>query len=387
MEKKKKENKKFKIKIKPEKVFEFGKIDDNCVNIVTRQLQKTSQELFEFDNKHPLSKLKLKFNKNIGEYMICYGCSKPTNRAHSVYLYSCKKCGQLFQSLRNFSRDLTGHVAIVTGVRVKLGHQIVLKLLRANAQVIGTTRQPDKALELYKLYSDYDNWKDNLIIYPESLDFDSPNLVGEIKNLVKFVETRFKKLDILINCAAQTIKCREKKNFQDNNDEKNRYGDAKYVNVSEINSWQIKVNDLEQMEMEQVYRINAVAPCLLIQNFIPLMQASNVCPFIINVHAREGLFNVNKSQFHIHTNMAKAGLAMLTKCLISCKLKTSKNKCFKIHGVDPGWISVDEYYEKTRPVLVPMLDEIDGASRIVYPIFKNLDSCGKTQRHYNQLIY
>ena len=62
--------------------------------------------------------------------------------------------------------------------------------------------------------------------------------------------------------------------------------------------------------------------------------------------------------------------------------KTLTGKNFSIHGCDPGWFSVDEYYEDTKPFIAPPLDEIDGASRILYPIFTKKISCRKTRRHF-----
>jgi hypothetical protein len=49
-----------------------------------------------------------------------------------------------------------------------------------------------------------------------------------------------------------------------------------------------------------------------------------------------GLFQCHKSDSHIHTNMAKAALAMVTKCLRSCKLRTEAGQLVLIHGCDPG---------------------------------------------------
>jgi hypothetical protein len=85
--------------------------------------------------------------------------------------------------------------------------------------------------------------------------------------------------------------------------------------------------------------------------------------------------------------MAKASLSMLTKCLLSSKLRTDSGILFNIHGCDPGWFSIDEYYEKNCPWIIPPLDEIDGAARILYPVFKNLGSCGGTRRHFTKLSY
>lgn len=139
--------------------------------------------------------------------------------------------------------------------------------------------------------------------------------------------------------------------------------------------------------MEEVNRINSIAPCLLIQTLIPLMQKTENVPYIINVHSREGLINVKKTKFHIHLNMAKIGLSMLTNCLVKTKIKTEIGKRFSIHGVDPGWISVDEYYEDSKPWIVPSLDEIDGASRILFPVFKQLESCSKTRKHFYNIVH
>ena len=59
-------------------------------------------------------------------------------------------------SLRFFRRpqrlqtsDCKGRVAIVTGGRVKIGYQIAIKLIRAGAHVIVTTRFPHDAIERF----------------------------------------------------------------------------------------------------------------------------------------------------------------------------------------------------------------------------------------------
>ena len=70
--------------------------------------------------------------------------------------------------------------------------------------------------------------------------------------------------------------------------------------------------------MEEVFRVNAIAPTLLIKTMLPLLLESPA-PFVINVHAREGRFQCGKSSKHIHTNMAKAALAMLTRTLTAAR--------------------------------------------------------------------
>ena len=352
-------------------------------SIVTRHQLSTCHELYEYEMRVPLNKKRIILPK--GQWFNCYGCNTKVDTLHPVYVFSCIKCGLQFQKFRHFTRDLSDRVALVTGARTKLGHQILLKLLRAGAIVVGTTRYPLEAMQLFERYSDFELWKKRINFYPNSMDLDKLDLIKDIKELENWLRTHFGRLDILVNCAAQTIRVREKN--KQIAVQKNRYGDAKFVTSDLSNSWQLKIHDLEQKEIEEVLRVNAVAPTILIQQLIPLLQLSEISsgPYIINVHAKEGLFSTNKSGNHIHTNMAKAGLAMLTKCLLSSNLKTLKGKPFSIHGCDPGWFSIDEYYEDKRPWIIPPLDEIDGAARILYPVFKNISSCGSTRRHFFKL--
>jgi hypothetical protein len=69
-------------------------------------------------------------------------------------------------------------------------------------------------------------------------------------------------------------------------------------------------------------------------------------------------------------------------------LRTLQVKKVYFHGCDPGWISVDEYYENDRPWIVPPLDEIDGAARVLFPIMNKVKgSFMKTRRHFDQFTY
>ncbi|KAK9832166.1 hypothetical protein WJX74_001223 [Apatococcus lobatus] len=354
-------------------------------NTVTRQLQASCQDLAEFDATTPQGQTSFRLPRD--RRFHCYGCSKKCRSTHPVYVFCCHECGRRFQLNRHLSTDLSDHVALVTGARTKLGHQIVVKLLKAGASVIGTTRYPQDAIALYQRYKEWPAWQSKLSIYPECFDLDIPSISEAAARLSQFAADKFGKLDILVNCAAQTIRVREKVPKLAN--ACNRYGDAKFVEAgAAVNSWSMRLGDLVQPEMEEVYRINAIGPCLMVQQLAGLMKKSSHNPYIINVHAREGLFDVGKGDCHLHTNMAKAGLAMLTKCLKGSRLRTDSGKLFWIHGCDPGWISVDEYYEAGRPWNVPPLDEIDGAARILYPVMKRLKgSFAKTRRHFYLMTY
>lgn len=353
--------------------------------IVSRHLTRSEVELDNHCQTTPLMSGPLK----VPEELLCYPCMAPLNTTHPVYIFSCNKCGNNFQELRYLERSLSGCIALVTGGRIKLGHQIVLKLLRAGGTVIATTRSPKKAIESFSKYSDWESWKDRLVIYSDPLDFDSGNIAQDISKLVVFIGEKFGRLDILVNCAAQTIRCREKdKKELSPNDETNRYSEPKFVKETFVNSWQMKLSEIVQSEMEEVYRVNAIAPCLMIQGLISLLELSKLGAYIINVNSREGLFDVgNKSKKHIHLNMAKSGMAQMHRTLVDSGYKTKFGEKFHIHLCDPGWISIDEYYESEKPWPVPPLDEIDGAARILYPLWMELPSQRKTRRHFNVLCY
>jgi len=69
---------------------------------------------------------------------------------HIFYDQLCPDCAPFNYDKRNQTADLTGTVAVVTGSRVKIGFQVCLKLLRAGATVVATTRFPNNAVAAYK---------------------------------------------------------------------------------------------------------------------------------------------------------------------------------------------------------------------------------------------
>lgn len=349
-------------------------------NIISRHNQATCHDLDNFDHSIKLTQKRVTLDK--GKLFKCYGCGHFFRRNHPVYIFSCFKCGALFQENRHLTGDMTGKIALVTGCRAKLGHQVTLKLLRAGARVYGTTRYVDGAQKLFEKYDDFGTWSENLIIYPDGakLDYTSANIEKEMILLKEFIEKREGHLDILINIAGRTIINRDNLCVKDRKD---RYGDGLYLTTS-VNSWQVSFGELEQSEMEMLYRINAVGTTLMVQTMIPLLKKCDGNPYIVNIHARAGLMQTRKDHRHPHLNMVKSAVAMLTKSLSNTKLTTLSGNRFMIHGVDPGWFSMDEYTEDERPMMVPPLDEVDGAARVLYPVFKKMNTSPLTQRHFNK---
>ena len=70
---------------------------------------------------------------------------------------------QLQQAHR--TADLRGRVALLTGGRVKIGYQAGLKLLRAGAHLIVTTRFPRDAAARYAAEADFGDWGHRLEIF------------------------------------------------------------------------------------------------------------------------------------------------------------------------------------------------------------------------------
>jgi NAD(P)-dependent dehydrogenase (short-subunit alcohol dehydrogenase family) len=137
-------------------------------------------------------------------------------------------------------------------------------------------------------------------------------------------------------------------------------------------SWNSKLEEVSLMELLEVNLINQIAPYHLIKAFKPLMTQSQFEKrHIINVTSSEGIFSyANKTVYHPHTNMTKASLNMMTRT--SAKDFAKEN--IYMNSVDVGWISTGakEALRKKQfdRAYVPPLDSVDGASRIMDPIYK-----------------
>ncbi|ORY28120.1 hypothetical protein BCR33DRAFT_755407 [Rhizoclosmatium globosum] len=123
--------------------------------------------------------------------------------------------------------------------------------------------------------------------------------------------------------------------------------------------------------MMECHAINAFAPWILIQELKCLLLASpNPDRYIVNVSAMEGQFYRLKSTYHPHTNMAKASLNMLTRTAAA----GFKDDGIFMTAVDTGWVTNESPLkrgeEETRAQ--PPLDELDGAMRVLDPVFSGV---------------
>ncbi|KAL0484692.1 hypothetical protein AKO1_006631 [Acrasis kona] len=186
----------------PEKSFieHITKIDF----VITRRFG----ELFETN----ASKLFIEYYRDVHlakKYLIsrCYLCGRYSQKSSNEECVErchafCADCKRIEQDYCKQTRDLTGHVAIVTGARIKIGFEVCLRLLRAGCKVIATTRFVSDALDRFKEKGDYDQFKNLLLeIYP----LDLRNGLA-VNTFCEYITKKYPRISILINNAAQTVK-------------------------------------------------------------------------------------------------------------------------------------------------------------------------------------
>lgn len=341
--------------------------------------------------------------KQIPKKIKCYCCHSEYDLVHHFYHRLCPSCAEFNYKKRFEGQDLNNKNFIITGARVKVGYATCLKLLRLGANVIATTRFPALALEQLQQEEDYKKWHDKVIIY----GLDLRNLI-QVEQFIQFANAHFPWCDGLINNAAQTIQYTNeyyspiilkeqllleslspelKKKCLPNltplaNDQAlltndvngkvfalNRFGQP--VDQRLKNSWNSTLEEISTFELLEVNFINQISPYILIKELKPLMQKSPAqYKYITNVTSSEGQFSyAQKTVYHPHTNMTKAAFNMLTR--------TSAQQYFQdnilMNSVDVGWISTGanevlraKHFEKA---VIPPLDCVDGAARILHPIF------------------
>jgi len=131
----------------------------------------------------------------------CYVCKQDFCRVHFFYDSMCPDCAQLNWNKREQTCDLTGRYALVTGGRVKIGYQAVLKLLRAGAHVIVTTRFPRDGAKRFLEEPGSHQWRDRLELHGLDLRH-TPSVEALADHLVATLP----RLDFILNNACQTVR-------------------------------------------------------------------------------------------------------------------------------------------------------------------------------------
>jgi NAD(P)-dependent dehydrogenase (short-subunit alcohol dehydrogenase family) len=131
----------------------------------------------------------------------CYVCHQPYTVIHHFYDQLCPDCGDFNFGKRVETANLAGKVALVTGGRVKIGYQAVIKLLRAGAHVIVSTRFPRDAAVRFAKEPDYDSFAGRLEIFGLDLRH-SPS----VEAFARYLLDTHARLDYIINNACQTVR-------------------------------------------------------------------------------------------------------------------------------------------------------------------------------------
>jgi NAD(P)-dependent dehydrogenase (short-subunit alcohol dehydrogenase family) len=337
----------------------------------------------------------------------CYSCKQPYRQIHPFYHLLCPTCANFNYAKRHQRADLTGRTALVTGGRIKIGYQTALRLLQDGARVIVTTRFPQDAAQRFSQENDFDLWRDRLQIH--GLDLRHLPAVEAFTQDLLATESS---LDILINNAAQTIKrplafyrgllqtaqtlspslnqllpgksqtaLLERLDATalatiDSYFPADRFdAEGQPIDLRPTNSWRLKLDEVDTVELLEVQLVNAIAPFMLNSQLKSLMLRSpHDRRFIINVSAMEGQFNrASKTVYHPHTNMAKAALNMMTRTSAADYAESG----IYMNSVDTGW-ATDENPHATREYLrddrgfYPPLDIVDGMARIYDPIVRGV---------------
>lgn len=319
---------------------------------------------------------------------ICLICRQRNVENYGI----CPSCQAMNDRMRQLHCDLTGKFAVVTGGRIKIGYAAALKLLRMGASVIAVTRYPKSAFAAYQKEPDFEILKNRLFI----IGFDLmrvdriPELIAQIMQICQH------KLDILINNAAQTVKkshdyyaqleiqentlqlsCSSSLIQLTDSNQPPQFSlvpEGQFPDYSETpdnNSWVRKPEEISPQELLEVQLINVTAPFMLTNGLRQcLAYDKSVRKFVINVSSVEGRFNTKqKLARHVHTNMAKASLNMMTHSIASDFIRDE----IYVYSCDPGWVSnqFPSSY-KISQAFKPYLSFDDGAARILYPIIKNM---------------
>ncbi len=366
----------------------------------------------------------------------CYVCKDPFVDVHPHYDSMCPSCAAVNWQKRVQTVDLTGRVSLVTGSRVKIGFETVLKLLRAGSHVVATTRFAEDAAKRYSAVEDFDEWRTRLEIH--ALDLRH---TPSVEAFATHIEQKLGRLDFLIHNACQTVRrppsyyshlieaaeseplSEAARSLLDSHREiasellgprdtgaevatqgtsftghaglthasalsqldllseegqaylfpkGMRDGEGQQLDLRKSNSWRMNLADVPTTELLEVQLVNSIAPFVLTARLKPAMlRVETQDKHVVNVSAMEGQFERSrKTTRHPHTNMAKAALNMMTRTSAADFVVDG----IHMNSVDTGWVTDEDPFaqsvvKEVEQRFVPPLDSIDGAARVLDPIF------------------
>ncbi|SPQ93104.1 unnamed protein product (mitochondrion) [Plasmodiophora brassicae] len=356
----------------------------------------------------------------------CYICKRRFVDLHHFYDQLCPSCAALNWSKRMARTDLSGKVFLVTGARIKIGFECCKRLLECGATVLATTRFPMDCAKRFSSLPEFDDYQSRLHIY----GIDLRDLNATIR-LTERIKGEYSRLDGIVNNAAQTVRrppafyrhmmatesdprtfLSEAAMSTVRGDDTLRIAGAPQdggfrpstpmsavlsqvalldddlsldqyfpqhqfdVNNQQLdlrpkNSWTLLCHEVSPVELVEVFAVNVLSPFILNSRLKPLLlqkDRPDDMKFIVNVSAMEGKFYRFKGPEHVHTNMAKAALNMLTR---TSAIDFARDRIY-MNSVDTGWINDENPFEKCvanaeRNWATP-IDEVDAMARVLDPI-------------------
>ena len=336
----------------------------------------------------------------------CYICKQKFSAIHHFYDQLCPSCAEFNFAKRTELADLSGRVALLTGGRVKIGYQAGLKMLRAGAHLIVTTRFPRDSAARYAGEPDFAQWSERLEIFGLDLRH-TPSVEAFCAALLRS-HTR---LDYIINNACQTV--RRPPEFyahmmehetaalheaapnvrkligsyaslsQPRLPEREATGNAlsasadaalssaelsqlrllpeefsgqahlfpegqldqdmQQVDLRGRNSWRLQLAEVSSVELLEVQLVNAVAPFIINARLKPLMlRTPERDKHIVNVSAVEG-------QFYRNLKTTRHPHTNMAKAALNMMTRTAatdyQNDGIHMNSVDTGWVTDEDPLE------------------------------------------
>eukprot|EP00754_Rhynchopus_humris_P029970 Rhum_TRINITY_DN15246_c1_g1::Rhum_TRINITY_DN15246_c1_g1_i2::g.146078::m.146078 len=148
--------------------------------------------------------------------------------------------------------------------------------------------------------------------------------------------------------------------------------------MRERHSWHLRPPEVHAVELFEAQMINHLSPVQLLTGLAALLEppvAGDTAPgHVINVTSIEGQFSVPmKESVHMHTNMSKASLNMLTRTTAEYYARRG----VLVNSVDTGWVS-----SAIKTWKAPPLTTVDAAFRILNPVLSQSGVYGKLFKNY-----
>lgn len=192
---------------------------------------------------------------------------------------------------------------LITGANRGLGLEFTRQYLEKGKHVFATCRHPERAADLKKL----------LTKFPETLSIQKMDVsdARSIESAHTAISKETDTIDLLINNAG-------------------------VYSAKGSASPQETIGKLNFDDAIGVFRVDAIAPILVAQEFLDLLRASQRAK-IVNLTSGYGSVSNNTSGYPYYYSSAKAALNQMTRTLAADIRKWN----ITVVLMDPGWVSTD----------------------------------------------